>query len=263
MIPTRFGNACGAIVKAAGRGWRQAFCLAAAIGLLFSGAIAAQDDMATERQAMVAEVVAMAREFGAGRGRAAIDARVLGVLGRVPRHQFVGADQRRHAYDNRPLPIGHGQTISQPYIVAVMSDLLQVGAGDTVLEIGTGSGYQAAVLAELGARVWSIEIIEPLAAEATARLRRLGYTTVATTIGDGYYGWPQQGPFDAIVVTAAASHVPPPLVRQLKPGGRMVIPVGAAFQSQQLMLVEKLADGAVTTRQLMPVRFVPLTGGDR
>ena len=168
---------------------------------------------------------------------------------------------RASAYDNRPLSIGHGQTISQPYIVAVMTDLLKVGAGDTVLEIGTGSGYQAAVLGELGASVASIEIVEPLAKEAGERLRRLGYAKVATRVGDGYHGWPERGPFDAIIVTAAASHVPPPLVQQLKRGGRMVIPIGAAFQTQQLMLVEKRADGALTTRQLMAVRFVPLTGG--
>ena len=242
------------------RGWQKALCLAAVIGLLLNAATAA-DDMARERQAMVAEVTSMARTFGAGTGRETIDARVLGVLGRLPRHEFVSSDLRAHAYDNRPLPIGHGQTISQPYIVAVMTDLLKVGAGDTVLEIGTGSGYQAAVLAELGARVWSIEIVEPLAGEAMARLRRLGYANVATKIGDGYHGWPEQGPFDAIVVTAAASHVPPPLVRQLKPGGRMVIPIGAVFQTQQLILVEKQHDGSVTTRQMMPVSFVPLTGG--
>lgn len=203
----------------------------------------------------------MARAFGAGMGREAIDPRVLGVLGRVPRQEFVSPLLRSHAYDNRPLPIGHGQTISQPYIVAVMSDYAKVGAGDKALEIGTGSGYQAAVLAELGAKVSSIEIVEPLALAADDRLRRLGYAGVATKIGDGYHGWPERGPFDVIVVTAAASHVPPPLVRQLKPGGRMVIPIGLPFQTQQLLLVEKREDGSVTARQMMPVQFVPLTGG--
>jgi len=210
---------------------------------------------------MVDEIVSMARSFGAGTGRGAIEPRVLNVLARIPRHEFVSAQLRANAYDNRPLPIGHGQTISQPYIVAVMTDLLRVGAGDTALEIGTGSGYQAAVLAELGARVSSIEIVEPLALEAGERLRRMGYANLATKVGDGYHGWPQQGPFDVIVVTAAASHVPPPLVRQLKSGGRMVIPVGAPFQTQQLLLVQMRTDGTVTTRQVMPVIFVPLTGG--
>ncbi|MDK9703096.1 MAG: protein-L-isoaspartate(D-aspartate) O-methyltransferase [Sulfuritalea sp.] len=231
-----------------------------AIAFLVGSSVLADDDMSRERQAMVAEIVAMARDFGAGTGRDTVDPRILGVLGRVPRHEFVPLSFRLSAYENRPQPIGHGQTISQPYIVAAMTDLLRVDAGDTVLEIGTGSGYQAAVLAGLGARVFSIEIVEPLAKEAAERLRRLGYATVATKIGDGYDGWPERGPFDAIVVTAAASHVPPPLVRQLKPGGRMVIPVGAAFQTQQLLLVEKRDDGGVTTRQVMPVIFVPLTG---
>ncbi|MBN8462572.1 MAG: protein-L-isoaspartate(D-aspartate) O-methyltransferase [Dechloromonas sp.] len=227
---------------------------------LFARTAQAQD-MARERQAMVDEVAAMARAFDGGTGKGAIDPRVLAALGRVPRHEFVPLGSRGSAYDNRPLSIGHGQTISQPYIVAVMTDLLQVGDGGKVLEIGTGSGYQAAVLADLGVSVASIEIVEPLAKEAAERLRRLGHAKVATRIGDGYHGWPERGPFDAIVVTAAASHVPPPLVQQLKRGGRMVIPIGAAFQTQQLMLVEKRADGALTTRQLMPVRFVPLTGG--
>jgi len=234
--------------------------LAIAFALLLESSVAADAGMSLERQAMVAEIVSMARDFGAGTGRQSVDPRVLGVLGRVPRHEFVPQSLRRNAYDNRPQPIGYGQTISQPYIVAVMTDLLKVGAGDTALEIGTGSGYQAAVLAELGARVSSIEIVEPLAREASERLRRLGYASIATKVGDGYDGWPEQGPFDAIVVTAAASHVPPPLVRQLKPGGRMVIPVGAAFQTQQLLLVEKRRDGTLTTRQVMPVIFVPLTG---
>lgn len=243
-----------------GQGWRINLCrLATAFGVMFGSSVLADDGMTQERQAMVAEVVAMARDFGAGTGRDAIDPRILGVLGRVPRHEFVPVPFRLGAYQNRPQPIGYGQTISQPYIVAVMTDLLRVGSGDTVLEIGTGSGYQAAVMAELGARVFSIEIVEPLAVEATGRLRRLGYANIATKIGDGYDGWPERAPFDAIVVTAAASHVPPPLVRQLKRGGRMVIPVGPAFQTQQLLLVEKRQDGTLTTRQVMTVVFVPLT----
>ena len=229
--------------------------------LLLYATVAAADDMLRRRQAMVDEIVAMARDFGAGTGNAAVDPRVVDVLRRVPRHEFVWPLLRPNAYDNRPLPIGHGQTISQPYIVAAMTGLLAVEAGHSVLEIGTGSGYQAAVLAELGATVASIEIVEPLALEATERLKRLGHTRVTTRVGDGYEGWPERAPFDAIIVTAAASHVPPPLVRQLKPGGRMVIPVGAPFQPQQLLRVDKHADGRVTTRQVMAVSFVPLTGG--
>lgn len=242
--------------------WRK-HCrwLAVALALLPAFAFAADDGMSAERQAMVATVAAMARDFRAGTAGGGIDARVLAALGRLPRHEFVPSTLRASAYENRPLPVGYGQTISQPYIVAVMTDLLRVGAGDTALEIGTGSGYQAALLAELGVKVSTIEIVEPLAREAAERLRRLGYGGIATRIGDGYHGWPEQGPFDAIMVTAAASHVPPPLLRQLKSGGRMVIPVGPPFQTQQLMLVEKRTDGTLLTRQLMPVIFVPLTGG--
>ena len=194
-------------------------------------------------------------------GRATLDKRVLAAMDRVERHRFVPPAQRPQAYENRPLPIGHGQTISQPYIVALMTDLLAPAAQHRVLEIGTGSGYQAAVLAELVREVYSIEIVQPLGAEASARLAQLGYRNVHTRIGDGYFGWAEHGPFDAIAVTAAATHVPPPLIRQLKPGGRMVIPVGASFLTQHLLLIEKRADGSVSSRQILPVRFVPLTGG--
>ena len=190
-----------------------------------------------------------------------VDAAVLEVLGRVPRHEFVPAAQRARAYANRPLPIGHGQTISQPFIVALMTQLLDLKGDETVLEIGTGSGYQAAALAELAPRVYSIEIIAPLAREAAARLKRLGYRNVEVKTGDGYFGWAEQGPFDAIIVTAAAGHVPPPLVAQLKPGGRMVIPVGAPFHTQELVLLSKGRDGRVAMREILPVAFVPLTGG--
>jgi protein-L-isoaspartate(D-aspartate) O-methyltransferase len=216
----------------------------------------AADGPERDRREMVAEIRQLGQILGTE-----IDAATLAAVGKVPRHEFVPWLERPFAYDNRPLPIGHGQTISQPYMVAAMTALLKVGAGATVLEIGTGSGYQAAVLAELGATVATIEIVEPLAVDAKERLRRLGYATVTTRAGDGYEGWPERAPFDGIVVTAAASHVPPPLVRQLKAGGRMVIPVGVPFQVQQLLLVEKQRDGTVTTRQVMPVRFVPLTGG--
>ena len=163
------------------------------------------------------------------------------------------------AYRDQPVPIGFGQTISQPFIVALMTDLLEVDRRDTVLEIGTGSGYHAAILAQVAGEVHSIEIVPALGERAADTLRALGYANVETRVGDGYYGWPEHAPFDGIVVTAAASHIPPPLVEQLAPGGRMVIPIGAAFATQQLMLVEKRLDGTLTTRQLLPVRFVPLT----
>lgn len=193
-------------------------------------------------------------------GRQDLDTKVMDALRMVPRHEFVPRSMVPHAYENRPLPIGHGQTISQPYIVALMSDLIGIRLGDRVLEVGTGSGYQAAILDAMGAEVYTIEIIKPLAEEAVERLKRLGYYRIHTKTGDGYYGWPDAAPFDAIVVTAAASHVPPPLIKQLKPGGRMVIPVGSQFMVQQLLLVEKSEQGEVRSRQILPVRFVPLTG---
>jgi protein-L-isoaspartate(D-aspartate) O-methyltransferase len=178
----------------------------------------------------------------------------------VPRHEFVPAQLVGDAYLNQPLPIGHGQTISQPYIVALMTHLLEPEPGDVMLEVGTGSGYQAAILSGLVERVYSIEIIPPLAASAAELLARLGFENVEVREGDGYHGWAEHAPFDGIVVTAAASHVPPPLVAQLAPGGHMVIPVGGRFATQQLTLVTKLPDGGIQTRQLLPVAFVPLTG---
>jgi len=193
-------------------------------------------------------------------GEAPLDEDVLGSLSTVERHEFVPARQQPFAYENRPLPIGHGQTISQPYIVALMTDLIKLDADDVVLEVGTGSGYQAAILAKLVKHVYSIEIIEALADESAARLKRLGYDNVTTTLADGYYGWEAHAPFDAIIVTAAASHVPPPLVQQLAPGGRMIIPIGGRFMTQQLLLLEKTDDDEVITRQVAAVRFVPLTG---
>ncbi|WP_025041389.1 protein-L-isoaspartate(D-aspartate) O-methyltransferase [Nitrosospira briensis] len=186
---------------------------------------------------------------------------VMAAMEKVQRHRFVSAWLTPFAYLNRPLPIGYGQTISQPLIVARMTDLLKVKKDDKVLEIGTGSGYQAAVLAEIAGSVYTIEIIEPLGKQAGERLKSLGYDNIKTKVGDGYYGWPEAAPFDAIMVTAAASHVPPPLLKQLKPGGRMVIPLGTHFMTQYLMLVEKQADGSVTTHQIVPVSFVPLVGG--
>jgi protein-L-isoaspartate(D-aspartate) O-methyltransferase len=238
------------------------FALPAALALLalVTPVAAIADQFDAERRALIDDIASLARRTADETGRPAFDPRVMAVLAAVPRHKFVPPSELRAAYANRPLPIGHGQTISQPYIVALMTDLMNVKPQHVVLEIGTGSGYQAAILAELAQTVCTIEIIEPLAREAEERLRALGYARVRTRIGDGYYGWEECGPFDGIVVTAAASHVPPALVRQLKPGGRMVIPVGAPFLAQHLMLVEKRDDGSVLTRQLLPVAFVPLTG---
>lgn len=185
---------------------------------------------------------------------------VMRSLATVERHEFVPRREKQFAYENRPLAIGHGQTISQPFIVALMTDLVEPDVDDVILEIGTGSGYQAAILAKLVKHVYSIEIIEALADEAQSRLARLGYDNITTKLGDGYFGWQEHAPFDAIVVTAASSHVPPPLIQQLKAGGRMVIPVGGRFMTQQLLLLEKTADGEIITRQIAAVRFVPLTG---
>jgi len=189
------------------------------------------------------------------------DQRILDAMRAVPRHWFVPQKEQPSAYDDRPLPIGHGQTISQPYIVALMTQLLKLKPTDKVLEIGTGSGYQAAVLNELTPNVFSIEIIRELSEPAAERLKTRGYTNVAVKTADGYYGWKEHAPFDAIIVTAASTHVPPPLIESLKPGGRMVIPLGAPFRVQELMLVEKDSKGKVLSRSVAAVRFVPLTGG--
>jgi len=185
---------------------------------------------------------------------------VLRAMREIPRHEFVPEDQIRYAYDDRPLPIGEGQTISQPQIVAFMTQVLELKPGDRVLEIGTGSGYQAAVLAELTDEVYSIEIIETLGQQAAERLRELGYSQIHSKIGDGYYGWEEYAPYDAIIVTCAPDHVPHPLVAQLKAGGRMVIPVGPPGAYQSLWLLEKQADGGVLRRNLGGVGFVPMTG---
>ncbi len=223
-------------------------------------ACAADDEHARARANMVRAIERDVARTAARIGRRELDERVMRIMGSVPRHEFVPEDSVNRAYLNRPLPIGHGQTISQPYIVALMTDLLDVGESATVLEIGAGSGYQAAVLARLVKEVHSIEIIEPLAASCRERMERLGFENVTIYEGDGYYGLPDHAPFDAIIVTAAASYIPPPLVRQLKPGGRMVIPVGPSFSVQQLMVVEKDEKGGISTRQVLPVQFVPLTG---
>lgn len=204
-----------------------------------------------ERNAMVRRI----QEYGLS------DQAVLEAMSRVPRHEFVPERLAADAYRDSPLPIGYGQTISQPFIVAEMTRLLRLRPDSRVLEIGTGSGYQAAVLTEFTPHVFTIEIIGQLMQQAEKRLQRLGYTVVKVRHGDGYYGWPEEAPFDAIIVTAAAGEIPPPLIAQLKKGGRMVIPVGPPLGTQSLMLVEKDAEGKIRTRNLMPVRFVPLVRG--
>jgi len=233
-------------------------CLA--VLLLLPGAGRAEPGYAQDRRDMVESI---ARMHGRHPVPAAgsIDKQVLQALRRVPRHEFVPEEHTDKAYANRPLPIGHGQTISQPYIVALMTDLLQIEPTDTVFELGTGSGYQAAVLSHLAAEVHTLEIIPELAESAARRLDRLGYDNVHVSQGDGYHGLEQEAPFEAIIVTAAAGHIPPPLVRQLKEGGRMVIPVGQPFLTQQLTLVTKDSQGSLRIRHLLPVSFVPLTGG--
>lgn len=230
------------------------------LGVAPGGVSLAAEDYTEARRQMVQIIERDIMDTSLYLDKEALDPRVMQAMGKVARHEFVPPDEIPYAYENRPLGIGHGQTISQPYIVAVMTDLLKVSPVSKVLEIGTGSGYQAAILAELADQVYSIEIIEPLGKQAASRLSRLGYRNVQTRIGDGYYGWPAEAPFDAIVVTAAASHIPPPLIKQLKAGGRMVIPVGSRFMTQELLLVTKQEDDRITTRQILPVRFVPLTG---
>lgn len=237
-------------------------CCAVALAstLLMSVSALGQDPFTGPRAAMVATIEQYARMTPGVFEDGAIDPAVLEVMATIPRHEFVPDRVRDLAYTDQPLPIGYGQTISQPFIVAMMTDLLAVEPGDTVLEIGTGSGYQAAVLSPLAGAVHTIEIVPQLGDTAGAVLDDLGFENVAVRVGDGYYGWPDAAPFDAIIVTAAASHIPPPLVQQLRPGGRMVIPVGGPFAVQQLMLLERQADGGVVSRQIMPVRFVPFTG---
>jgi protein-L-isoaspartate(D-aspartate) O-methyltransferase len=225
--------------------------LIALLVLPMADAPLAADDPATARQHMVSEQIA---------SRGVRDARVLAAMRKVPRHEFVPEAVRASAYDDTALPIGHQQTISQPYIVAIMTELAELGPRSRVLEVGTGSGYQAAVLAEVAGEVYTIEILEPLARSAEATLRRLGYRAVHVRHGDGYRGWPDAAPFDAIVVTAAAPQVPPALLAQLGKGGRLVIPVGDATQRLE---VHKRTAERIEVKTIVPVRFVPLTGEGR
>lgn len=220
----------------------------------------AADGYSAARARMVQLIEQDVRETSLYLDKSRLDMRVMEALAEVPRHRFVPVDIRDQAYENRPLPIGHGQTISQPYIVAIMTDLIAPQQDHRALEIGTGSGYQAAILSRLVKQVFSMEIVEPLGEQARERLKDLGYHNIEVDIADGYHGWEKHAPFDIIIVTAAASHIPPPLIKQLKPGGKMIIPVGSRFMTQQLLLVDKAPDEAITVRQILPVRFVPLTG---
>jgi protein-L-isoaspartate(D-aspartate) O-methyltransferase len=225
------------------------------------GLTADGQDYAGQRARMVAEVEAMYAETRSETGLPAMSPAVRIALGKVERHRLVPPGEASRAYRNHPLPIGAGQTISQPYIVALSTDLLNPKPSDVILEVGTGSGYQAAVLAEIVSRVYTIEIIPSLGSEARRRLEELGYGNIEVRIGDGYAGWPEKAPFDGIVVTAAAPRVPQALVDQLKPGGRMVIPVGGAGDIQYLKLLTKRPDGGVEEKRVLPVRFVPLVPG--
>ena len=218
------------------------------------------DDYAMLRQQLMKIIEADVKATSLYLNRSALNPRVMKAMGKVPRHEFVPEYEQPYAYENRPLPIGHGQTISQPYMVAIMTELLQTEPHNKVLELGTGSGYQAAILSGLVNQVYTIEVVEPLGEQAKARLARLGYDNVHVKIGDGYYGWKEHAPYDAIIVTAAGSHIPQPLIKQLKTGGSMVIPVGSRFMTQQLLLVKKGKDNKIVSKQILPVRFVPLTG---
>jgi len=222
--------------------------------------VRAEQPPAVAQQALWEEVEALIWELRAELGIERLSPRVREALLRVPRAQFVPEGERRHALENRPLPIGYGQTISQPLIVALMTELLQVKPGDRIFELGTGSGYQAAILDALGAQVYSVEIVPELGERARQTLDELGHRGVQSRVADGYFGWEEVEPFDAIIVTAASDHIPPPLLRQLKPGGRMLIPVGSRYMTQKLVLITRDDKGAIRTRELLPVVFVPLTG---
>lgn len=215
------------------------------------------------RDKLQAKIVQDTAETSAWTGRSVLSARVLDAMARVPRHEFVHAADRSRAYENRPLSIGYGQTISQPFIVAIMTELLDLQAGDRVLEIGTGCGYQTAVLAELATAVFSIEAVPELAITAEARLQALGYHNVVVRCGDGFLGWPDEAPFNAIVVTAAPDHIPPTLEEQLATGGRMVIPAGLSHEAQMLFRCEKASDGSIVRAQKLPVAFVPMVPGSQ
>lgn len=221
---------------------------------------ASSDTRAKARRQMMREIEAEVRSTSRWIGRPALDDRVMAAMAKVPRHEFVPPDMESAAYRNEPLPIGFGQTISQPYIVALMTDLIAPPDGGVVLEVGTGCGYQTAVLAEVAGQVFTIEVVKELAEQAQARLARLHYRNVTFRVGDGYHGWSEHAPYDGIIVTAAANEVPPALIAQLKAGGRMAIPVGTLWSGQTLLEVRKDEEGRIHRREVLPVAFVPLTG---
>jgi protein-L-isoaspartate(D-aspartate) O-methyltransferase len=240
------------------RAERRRFVVASALLPLAERALA-QDAPGREHRRMLEQIDALMQQTAAETGRPRLSPRVRKAIEQVPRHRFVPETLRDAAYANRPLPIGEGQTISQPFIVALMTELLDPQPTDRVLEVGTGSGYQAAVLAECVAQVYTIEIVPTLGARAAAVLRDLGYRNVHARVGDGYQGWPEEAPFDGIVVTAAPDQVPQPLIEQLARGGRLVIPVGPREPNQELLLITKDASGQAVTTKKLEVRFVPLT----
>jgi protein-L-isoaspartate(D-aspartate) O-methyltransferase len=250
----RCGPGCRALLLA---------CLAFALPPLLAMGEPPPDELAAARERLIREVETEIRLTSHYHGSEDLDPAVVAALRAVPRERFVPQTLRSQAYGNHPLPIGLGQTISQPYIVAIMSHLIAIKPGAKVYELGTGSGYQAAVLAEMGADVYTVEIVPELAERAAATLAELGYTKVRVRAGDGYLGWPEAAPFDAIIVTAAGPEVPPSLVAQLRAGGRLVMPLGETDDSQQLVVVTKDADGTLHRRSVLPVRFVPITGGAR
>jgi len=233
-----------------GFGWIVSGLLAGVVACGGTGEGSEESTMAA-RQKMVEINIA---------GRGVVNPRVLDAMMNVPRHMFVPEEYLDRAYADHPLPIGLGQTISQPFIVAAMTELIDPRPDHVVFEVGTGSGYQAAVLAGLVQHVYTVEIVPELGDQSTERLKRLGYSNVTVRVGDGYAGWPEHGPFDGIIVTCGAEEVPPPLIEQLKPGGKMVIPVGSTHMVQELLVIEKDSTGRVSKRSVMPVRFVPMTG---
>jgi len=228
--------------------------LVTAVFLNTGGQLSCDDSFKEDRELMVKHQIEV---------RGIKNPQVLEAMAAVPRHEFVPPVWQSLSYDDGPLPIGYGQTISQPYIVALMTELAEIKPGDRVLEVGTGSGYQAAVCSEITDHVYTIEIIKELAAQAEERLKRLGYDKVSVKFGDGYFGWKEQAPFEAIIVTAAADHIPPPLIEQLKHGGSIVIPLGSPFQQQWLVVVKKNDKGKITSRNIIPVAFVPFTRSDK
>lgn len=250
-------NPAGASGPSGHRAWRG-WPTVALFALMTASAMCSADDFAARRGALVETLRSERRSLGPPWSRSEFDPGVLRAIGAVPRHEFVDPKLASVAYEDRPLPIGQGQTISQPLVVALMTEELRLAKGGRVLEVGTGSGYQAAVLAELGAVVYTVETIAELADSARRRLTRLGYPDVHVRTGDGYRGWPEESPFDAIIVTAAAPEIPQPLLTQLRAGGRMVIPVGPQSEPQQLRLVIRRPDGRIETTDLLPVAFVPL-----